>query len=644
MNFLVRAWILLSGLLVAAGWLLSACHCLNRVGYGIFFLLAAPLVWFWGKRAWPGAEQRQRADPKLRKRFKRAAPLCFLVLAGLSFLSGALYPALNWDTNAYRLPRVLHWLGHEQWHWIHTGDARMNIAGCNFEWLAAPMILFNHTDRLLFLINWVPYLLLPGLIFSVSTRCQVRPRVAWWWMWFFSAGWCFVFQASSAANDSLGTVYALAAVDLALRAKAGRDITSFWWSLLAIALATGVKQTNLPLALVWLVATWPCLALVAENKLKTLAVGVVAVLVSIVPVSIFNLEHSGSWFPVDNPGITNIGKFQLNPFWGAIGNVFCLTVQNLVPPLYHWFPPYYGNLVLDWNDCMFRFVRTPFGSHFASFEAFGGLSAVHEHGVSEANAGIGLAICLLLAVAILGALLFRRGKSSLQPATFLRLVRAAPWLALIVFMAKVGSYENARLLAPYYPLLLPAILACPGHDAIVRGRLWQRFGVATMILTAFLVVTLPFRPLFPARWVFHLLREEFPKNQVLLLEEVQYTAAVRWDIEMCRACLLRAVPADATVVGYFPRRNNADEPGLWLPFGQHRVELILPGDPPPALRQLGVRCLVAPSAVLQASGESLEQWLGKYNATLISQFTTGGEFITGAAPPDFNGYYVARVN
>ncbi|HUC84600.1 MAG TPA: hypothetical protein VL970_05350 [Candidatus Acidoferrales bacterium] len=644
MHFPTQAWILLSALLVAAGWLLSACHQLTPAGYAVFLLLAMPAIFFWGKSAWPGAAARRRAIHKLRRRFQRPAPGLFLLLALLSLFSGSLYPALNWDTNAYRLPRVLHWLGNGQWHWIHTGDARMNIAGCNFEWLAAPLILLSHSDRLLFLINWVPYLLLPGLIFGVLTGCQVRSRVAWWWMWFLSAGWCFAFQASSAANDSFGTVFALAAIDFALRAGSERKITHLWWSLLAIALATGVKQTNLPLVLVWLVAAWPCRALVAANKLRTFAVSGAALLVSVLPVSFLNWANCGSWLPVESPGLTNIGRFHLDPFWGIIGNVFCLTVQNLVPPLYHWFPPYYGALVLEWNDNLAKFVQTPFGSHFASFEAFGGLSAVHEHGVSEANAGVGLAVCLLLAVSIGGAFILRPKEAGSPPGIFLRLVRAAPWLALIVFMAKVGSYENARLLAPFYPLLFPAILAGASHGTLVRRRLWQRFGLATMVLTAFLVITLPLRPLFPAQLVFHLLHQRFPKNEVIFLEGVEYEAGVRWDIETRRACLRQTVPPEAAVVGYFPRLNNSDEPGLWLPYGRHRVELILPEDPPARLRTRGVRCLVAHSAALRAAGESVEQWLQRYKATLICQFTEYGKFISGSPPPGFAGYYVARVN
>jgi len=581
---------------------------------------------------------------KFLRRFKRPAPFWFLVLTLLSFCYGSLYEGFNWDTNTYRLPRVLHWLGSGQWHWIHTADARMNIAGCNFEWLSAPMILFNHTDRLLFLINWLSYLMLPGLIFSVFTRWQIRPRVAWWWMWFLSAGWCFVFQASSIANDSLGVIYALAAVDLAMRARADRKITTFWLSLLAIALATGIKQTNIPLGLIWLMAAWPCVPMLLKNAGGTVVVAIIALLISFVPVSLFNLEHYGTWLPVENSGVAVIGKFHLNPFWGVIGNAFCIPVQNLVPPLCQFLPPFYGNNIADWNGWLAAFTATPFGSHFDSFETFGFLSAGREHGVSEANAGVGLGVCLLLLASILAALASRRAVSVHRRDKFFLLLRAAPWLALLVFMAKVGSYENARQLAPYYPFLFPAVLVMAGHSPVVRRRLWRWFGLATMIITAFLVVTLAGRPLFPTRTVFHFLHAKFPDSEMVSSEAIQYLGSMGRGIEIRRASFQQALPPDARVVGYFPRINNGDEPALWFPFGMRRVELILPEDSPEYVRSLGIRYAMISSVVMQQTGLTLEQWLQKYNASVIAQFTIYGDFVSGAPSPDFNGFYVVRLN
>jgi hypothetical protein len=643
MCFFVRVWILFSALLVEAGWVLSAIHQLNRIGYATVFVLAAIVFLFFGKGCLPERSGLKRSREKILRRFKHPAPFLFLVLVILSLLSGSLYEALNWDSNAYRLPRVFHWLWNEQWHWIHTADPRMNIAGCNFEWLAAPLILFSHTDRLLFLINWISYLMLPGLIFSVFTRLQVRRRVAWWWMWLLSSSWCFVFQASSVANDSFGVIYALAAVDLALRTRENKKITDFWLSMLAIALVTGIKQTNIPLVLPWLVAVWPCLPLISRNKMKTVAVASVAMLVSILPVSIFNLEHYGTWLPVEVSGIASIGKFHLNPIWGVVGNFFCIPVQNLLPPFYELLPPFYENTITVWNNWMSAFTTTPFGSHFNSFERFGFLSAIREHGISEGNAGLGLGICVLLFTSTLEVLPFFRAKAVIRRDKFLWVLRATSWLALLVFVAKVGSYENARQLAPYYPLLFPAFLVMAGHAVVVRRRHWQLLGLTTMALTAFLVITLAGRPLFPPRIVLGLLLEKFPKSELVSTEARQYLLSMGQGIKARRDCFRQSLPPDAKVVGYFVGNCDGDEPGLWLPYGQRHVEWILPEDSSEYARSMGIRYMVINTFALPQSGMTLQQWLQKYNASIITEFSFSGDFVIGSPQPDFSGYYLVRL-
>ena len=392
----VRLWILFSALLVSAGWILSALHQLNRAGYGMIFAIAGiAFVFWWRKTRWRPQKNLAQFCHKFLRRFRRPAPMFFLLLVLLAFLSGALLPDLNYDTDAYRLPRVFHWLWFGQWHWIHTSDARMNISACGFEWLCAPLILFTHTDRFLFLINWISYLMLPGLIFSVFTRLQVRPRVAWWWMWFLAAGWCFALQAGSVDNDSLAAVYILAAVDLVLRARKKNSVSDFWLSLLAVALATGVKQTNLPLALLWVIAAWPSRRLVWTRPIGSFFVAASGVLVSIVPISVLNYEHYGTWLPTNVAGLPSTGRFELNPFWGVIGNAFCLPLQNLLPPFHELLPPFFRYSVSLWNERMLHFLQTPFGAHFSSFVNFGYLSAEYYRGICDGNAGIGLGVCVL---------------------------------------------------------------------------------------------------------------------------------------------------------------------------------------------------------------------------------------------------------
>jgi FAD synthase len=90
--------------------------------------------------------------------------------------------------------------------------------------------------------------------------------------------------------------------------------------------------------------------------------------------------------------------------------------------------------------------------------------------------------------------------------------------------------------------------------------------------------------------------------------------------------------------------NNSDEPGLWMATPRHRVELMLPDDPPERARSLGVRCLVAHTYALDAAGISVDQWLEKYHATLLSQFTMVGTAVDSNAPPNYMRYYVAWIN
>ena len=113
------------------------------------------------------------------RRFRRPLPLCFGALAVLIFLGGAIHAPGNYTGLAYRAGRVLQWLSHGHWFWIDTEDYRMNDRACGIEWLSAPILLFTNSTRGLFLINFLPFLLLPGLIFSIFTRLGVRARVAW---------------------------------------------------------------------------------------------------------------------------------------------------------------------------------------------------------------------------------------------------------------------------------------------------------------------------------------------------------------------------------------------------------------------------------------------------------------------------------
>jgi hypothetical protein len=603
----VRVWILLSTLLVSSGWILSIFHQLNRGGYDVVFGLAAVALFFWYRRTqWRPQQTAAHWLQKFIRRFKRPAPFLFLVLVLMSFLGGLLYLSNNGDSNAYRIPRVLHWLGQEQWHWIYTLDLRMNVVGSNFEWLSAPLILFTGTDRWIFLINIASFLMLPALIFSVFTRLQVSPRAAWWWMWLLPSGWCFILQAGSTVNDSYAAVYALAMVDLALRGCESKRMGDLWLSMLGAALVTGVKQTNIPLALVWVVAAWPGIRLFLARPGTTAFIIAVSLLVSTVSQTALNIANTGNW-----QGLAHGTKATVwnsgSPPWKVIGNLFSIPLQNLVPPL---FPP-----ADAWNRAMQRFLQTPLGTHFAAFERFGYLSS----GVSESQAGIGLAICLLTLVSLVCVRSFTPivpSKETIFSRRFLRWIRLIPWIVLLVFMVGICSFEDARLLAAYYPLLFPLLLAGAGHSMLVRQRWWQCFGLLVMLLAIGMLVISRDRPLFPEQAIIEKLEARYPQSNFFRGIDTIYAAPRA--IIGAQNYFNHDIPSSERVVG-FATTFGALEPGLWMPFGQRRVERVLPGDTAEELQRRGIHYVLVEDIALEAAGITIEQWMQRYNGSLADQ-------------------------
>jgi hypothetical protein len=631
----VRAWILLSTFLVGGGWVLSAFHQLNRAGYGALFALAAVmLAWHWRKQKIMTREILARNCRKLFNRFKKPAPFLFLVLATMALVGGGLYACQNNDSNEYRIPRVWHWLAEGRWHWIHTLDDRMNIAGCGYEWLAAPLMLFSHTDRLFYLANWISYLLLPGLIFSVFRRLQVRPRVAWWWMWLLASGWCYAMQASSTVNDSFAVVYTLAAVVLALRGIENKSIGDLWLSMLAAGLLTGVKQTDIPLALLWLVAVLPGLRLMLNRPFGTVAVAAISLLVSAVPLFVFNFEHAGTLTGLPKNASLMISAWSgsrmvpSSPVWGIIGNTFALTIQNLQPP--------YLPTVNAWNDSMYRFIHTPLGAHFAGFESFGFMSP----GVSEAEAGIGLGVFILTLISIWGAWRHRKSIRSLAATMFKWqpwLLRIVPWFALIVFMTSIASMSPARQIASYYVFLFPVILVGAGHASLVRRRWWQTLVLLVMVFTAGVLVVSRSKPLFPAKTIIVPIMEKHPNWKFLSRAWESY--ACRFSVETQREGFKQGLLRNETVVAYGTTRGS-QEAGLWLPFGSRRIIRVTPQDNPDEILSKGVRYMVVDQDWVMLWDNSLERGLKYYHGTVVDHLTyetqpgnTGTTYLVRLGPP-----------
>jgi hypothetical protein len=618
--FLVEFWIWVSSLASVAGWTLSALGQLNRPGYAVFFAAAAVLVLFCRKKLGLDSCKKRSCWGKIHRRFRRPLPFCFAVLALLVFLGGVLYPPTHYNAMTYHIPRVLHWLAAGRWYWIHTPVNRMNYSGCDFEWLSAPLLLFTKSDRALFLLNFFPFLLLPGLIFSVFMRLGVRARAAWQWMWLFPTGYIFLLQAGSAGNDAFSAVYALAAMDFGCRAWESRRPRDLWLSLLAAALLTGTKPTSLPLLLPWLILIFALLPLLRHQALSSLPVLAMAMVASFFPIALMNKIHCGDWLG------TSIESAHLQlqkPLNGILGNVFQLLLHNFVPPLFpqtNW-----------WNQ---HGVMNLPHSWIVDFQP--GFSQVGEL-PTEDWSGVGFGISLLLAVSVIANFSRARGAPPLPegvvPAKYRRLVLITPWIALLFFCAKSAMNTPARLIAPYYPLLLPLLLAGTGQSQIVRRGWWRVMTGGVLLLALVVLIVSPDRPLWPAKTILTEALARHPDQRLLARALKVYTVySERSDpLAGVRALL----PPDIKVAGFIGTADDSDI-SLWRPFGERRVEHFFLTDPPAQIQQ-HVQYVVLGGYNLKEHQTTLDAWLQSSGAELIATTNATLKVAEGPQP-----WYVVR--
>ena len=600
-------WIWLGAWASCSGWMLSAAHRLDATGYLLALLLGGGVCVF----AWKRGAFKNFQPPSLhrfKRRMIRPLPLAFAILTMLVFLGGALYFPSNYDGIAYRTPRVLHWLAEGRWHWIHTDFQRLNTRATGFEWLTTPLIALTKTDKLVFLINTVSFALLPGLVFSVFTRLNIRRKAVWHWMWLVPSGYCYVLQAGSIGNDLLGAAYALAAMDFALRASASRRLSELWLSILAAALLTGAKASNLPLLLPWCIAVWPCASLLWKKPLLTALIAAIAALVSFLPMATINYRQSGDWTGAVAEGLDFRAR---NLTMRLGGNLAIFGIDNLLPP---FFPT-----AQRWNTVMLPELvsvqlRRQLDENFMS-----GLD-VFKMGemANEESAGLGMGIWIFLCLSAVSAWKNSHcdsngGRNGKGRAWF---IAASTGFAMLIFMSKSYVGSGSRLLTPYYALLAVPFLLMRGHVSVVCRR-WWRWGAGTVFaVSASLLVLTPPRPLFPARTLFDALRARVPSSRFMERAQTVYTIyGLRGD---SFAPVRATLPPGVKVLGMIT--FDDPETSLWRPFGSRRIEHVLPTDTPEDLAQHEIHyVLINTKYFVGLFKETLDEWMHRQNATLITK-------------------------
>jgi hypothetical protein len=252
---------------------------------------------------------------------------------------------------------------------------------------------------------------------------------------------------------------------------------------------------------------------------------------------------------------------------------------------------------------------------------------------------VGLSV--LLVGSVLGALRYRLRSGSNQlfqmpgglPPLLRWLVLLAAWVALLAYCVKSGMVTGARLISPYYPLLLPLLLVGSHQIRVVRSRWWKISAMLVMLLAVPVMVVTPGRPLWPAKTILGYLQK---RSGSRLVDRALVVYTVYGERSDPLAKVRQLLPKDVQVVGFMADGDDMDI-SLWRPFGARRVKHILLGEDGESIRRRGIGFAVVGGAYLKASGVRLEDWLKRTGGDVLATTTARLKVVEGIQP-----WYVVR--
>jgi len=603
---LLDALILVSTGYSLAGWILSLFHSLNFRGYLLASLLIAGSVFFYlkkfyGRKAFPYDHQVGHCS-----RFRKWLPRSFLTLSVLILLASLCHEPNNHDGLSYRIPRVLHWLSHGGWFWTGNSDTRMDTRSVGFEWLSAPFLALLHTDRLIFLWNWVGFLFLPSLVFQLSRRLGAAGPVAWNWMWLLPSAYGIVLQAGSIGNDAIGGVFFLASLALAT----GRSPVPFRdlaLSALAMAMCAGIKSTNVLWGLPWLCAIFPQTKTFFRRPWRAVCLLVVCLTLSSFPIWLSNQLRCGDWTGEKVEGLSDKPITLTDPVTGIAGNLILLGIQNAAPPAWPWVRP-----TTD-------FVRTSLPPSLVvplskSFEGgFQDLGIRELPGEEGTGLGLGLALLSLLAFfAFLGA----KPWGIAPPSRSLRVAWLVTPISILIYASKMAISCPARIILPSLMFLVLGLSALPNQQRLIRSKIWRWAALFAMGSSLLVLILTPSRPLLP-RGVLLQIAEKSPishatKVRIRNVYEVYAHRARAFDP------LLGSLPSGVSVLGY--TGGAALEAALWKPYGKRTIVWVPPqgllAAPPCPHPEI---LIASAETIRKSTGLEPETWIRRVGASVLAQ-------------------------
>ncbi len=612
LSFLLRS----AALVVSAGWLLSALGALTLTGYGIAVGLALAALWLGGQKFPPLIFRNSFRRPLNWWRRRRVLPLLFLVISALIGLGSVLHAPNNFDGLSYRAPRVLNWLAAHHWHWITTALEPTNYMMANYEWLTAPLLAATHNLHYTVVINWISFAVLPPLFFSLLRNFGVPRRVAYDWMWVFPSGCLIALLAGGIGNDLLGLAMILAGLHFARRFTERGSNHFLFDALLAAGFATGVKLTNVPLALfVAIVLLQNVRKFLAHARIAVAGCLLAALVSGLIPL-VLNYRQTGSVL-----GTTSGVDQTTHPVAGWLGNGLIVAVGALAPPV---FPGARQASALA-ERALPENLAAWLHRHYPKFN----LSA--NELPQEEGGALGLGLTLVCAVMLW---VWWRSRHQVNIATGLNVWQRRAWWAWLIFAlavlcAKLGTGPPApRNLLPWFALALAPGIGFFSRARLASVRLWRSVTVLAMLSVLPALLLTPSRPLIPPACIQRAAQMAGASAAVQSrLASVYGSYALRADPF---AEIRGLLPAASTPLGLV---SSGEEPvaAWWKPYGQRRCEFLLSAADVAAARQRGVQYVVIErEACEKFFGSDVPGWLAQNQAQAIQTFEV---IIFASRPP-----------
>jgi hypothetical protein len=192
----------------------------------------------------------------------------------------------------------------------------------------------------------------------------------------------------------------------------------------------------------------------------------------------------------------------------------------------------------------------------------------------------------------------------------------------------------ARLIAPYYALILPLLLTGTGVSQIIRRRWWHWLTGAVLVMAFVVLIVAPDRPLWPAKTILGRLHAKLPDQRLIARALKVYTVYSQRSDPLADVRAL--LPPDAKTVGFIATEDDTDV-SLWRPFGGRRVEHFNLNDPVEEIRRHQIQYVVVGGFNLANHNTTFDAWLQQSGAELFASTNAIMKVNEGPQP-----WYVVR--